>query len=274
MKIRVLSDLHLDINEEYPFSLEDKDTFTVLCGDISGNSEQTTEWIKSNIRQGIFVEGNHIGYDSKHSIQYIEELLAQCFPTTAPVSYLKDTYKIIDEIVFVGGVLWTDFNLYGNASQPLFKLYAAQLMNDFRYNYANPKHVNIENDGNFRELVRKQWIRKLLPNDTIQIFNATLQNIDNICKRFPDKKIVVVTHHAPSEQSVPEIYKTDKTTPAFASNLEQFILDRPNIKLWCHGHIHTASNYTIGDCHIVCNPRGYVKYCEKTGFILNKTITL
>ncbi len=85
MKIRILSDLHLDINQKIPFLLEDKEIFTVLCGDISGNPEQTIEWINQNIKQGVFVEGNHIGYDSQHSIQYIENLLSYEYPTTATV---------------------------------------------------------------------------------------------------------------------------------------------------------------------------------------------
>ena len=112
MKIRILSDLHLDINQEIPFSLEDKETFTVLCGDISGNHEQTIEWISQNIKQGVFVEGNHIGYDSQYSIQYIENLLSSEYPTTAMVTYLKNGFKMVDDIVFVGGILWTDFNLF------------------------------------------------------------------------------------------------------------------------------------------------------------------
>ena len=134
MKIRILSDLHLDINQKIPFLLEDKETFTVLCGDISGNPEQTIEWINQNIKQGVFVEGNHIGYDSQHSIQYIENLLSAEYPTTATVTYLKNGFKMVDDIVFVGGILWTDFNSYGKAFQTLHKLYASRLMNDFRYN--------------------------------------------------------------------------------------------------------------------------------------------
>lgn len=35
-KFRVISDLHLDINHRYPFSIEDKDTFTLVAGDVSG----------------------------------------------------------------------------------------------------------------------------------------------------------------------------------------------------------------------------------------------
>ena len=274
MKIRILSDLHLDINNDIPFSLTDKDIFTIICGDISGNLNQTIDWIKNNLHQGIFVEGNHIGYDSEHSIQYLENMLYKQFPTTAPITYLKDIYKIVDNIVFVGGILWSDFGLYGKEWKSLYKIYATQLMNDFKYNYVNLEYQNQENELNFADLLQNEQIRKLRSSDAEQMFEHTLQNIKNTCERFPDKKIVVVTHHAPSIKSIPDIYLTDKTTPAFASNLEQFILDHPNIKIWCHGHIHTACDYQINQCRIICNPRGYVKYHENSGFILNKSIIL
>lgn len=138
-------------------------------------------------------------------------------------------------------------------------------MNDFRYNYTNHYHIKEEMEGNFKELVIKEWIRKLRPGDTEKMFTATLKSIDKACRKFPNKEIVVVTHHAPSIKSIPEIYLTDKSTPAFASNLEPFILDRPNIKLWCHGHIHTTCDYQIGNCRVICNPRGYIQLGEKTG---------
>ena len=274
MKLRILSDLHLDINDNVPFSLANKDVFTIICGDIYGNPRQTIEWINNNIKQGVFIEGNHIGYDSEHSIQYIENFLCKHFPATAQITYLKDTHKIVDDIVFVGGILWTDFELYGPEWKSLYKLYATQLMNDFKYNYVNMEYSAQETEQNFRELLENLQIRQLHPSDTEQMFKHTLKNIKNACERFPDKKIVVVTHHAPSTKSVSDIYLTDKTTPAFANNLEQFILDYPNIKLWCHGHIHSASDYRIGNCRIICNPRGYVKLGEHSGFIDNLIIEL
>jgi hypothetical protein len=38
------------------------------------------------------------------------------------------------------------------------------------------------------------------------------------------------------------------------------MLDRPGIKLWTHGHTHEDFDYMIGDCRVVCNPRGYINY--------------
>ena len=78
-------------------------------------------------------------------------------------------------------------------------------------------------------------------------------------------KTVVVTHHAPSIHSIPEIYKTDYLSAAFASNLEDFI-SSSKIDIWIHGHLHDPSDYKIGETRIVCNPRGYIGETHK-GFI-------
>ena len=49
---------------------------------------------------------------------------------------------------------------------------------------------------------------------------------------------------------------------AYSSDLSEFILDRPQIKLWTHGHTHDPYDYMIGSTRIVCNPRGYIHYEE------------
>jgi Icc-related predicted phosphoesterase len=80
----------------------------------------------------------------------------------------------------------------------------------------------------------------------------------------PNQRFVVVGHHAPSEQSVAEMYKHDTLMNGnFFSNLEQFILDRPQIELWTHGHMHNSSDYTIGTTRVVCNPRGYIGHEDR-----------
>jgi predicted phosphodiesterase len=71
------------------------------------------------------------------------------------------------------------------------------------------------------------------------------------------KPEIVVTHHAPSYKSCHEKYKDDPNNDFFVSDLEQFILDNPNIKYWIHGHTHTDFNYRIGECQVICNPLGY-----------------
>jgi hypothetical protein len=54
----------------------------------------------------------------------------------------------------------------------------------------------------------------------------------------------------------------------YHSDLSEFILDHPQIKLWTHGHTHHPFDYVIGETRVVCNPRGYENdgYSEDTGW--------
>jgi len=78
------------------------------------------------------------------------------------------------------------------------------------------------------------------------------------------KCYVAVTHHAPTPISIAECYRFDTLmNGAFASDLSEFIMDRPQIKLWTHGHMHNVSDYMVGDTRVVCNPRGYVGHEQR-----------
>lgn len=262
MKIQILSDIHLDVNRKYPFSLPDSDTFTVIAGDISAYTDEAIKWIHENVKNGVFVEGNHIGYSNKpHSIQYYQTQLEKEFPIDASVSYLYDNYKVIDDCVFVGGILFTDFKLYGEGTSFFSKQASINGLNDYRYNRYNSLY---ERPTEAQD--KYPAVKKVVPNNYETMFYKTKKAIENACEMFPDKKIIVVTHHAPSEKSIGVMYQTSKTNSSYASNLENFILDHPNIKLWCHGHIHTSSDYMIGDCRVICNPRGYEMFESNNNF--------
>jgi hypothetical protein len=49
----------------------------------------------------------------------------------------------------------------------------------------------------------------------------------------------------------------------YYSDLVEFIMDRPEIVLWTHGHTHEDFDYMIGTTRVICNPRGYVGYEER-----------
>lgn len=262
MKLNILSDLHLDINKDFPFNLELKDIFTIICGDISENVSETCKWIKNNISSGVFVEGNHIGYQNNKPIQEILENLSTDFPLNNNISHLNNSYKIIEDIVFVGGILWTDFELYGKANKFIAMKISQKNIKDFMCTHYN-KNLN-----------HKKINQILSPKDAIDLFHTTLSFIKNVSEKFSDKKIVVITHHAPSLKSIPEMYKDDLCSTAFANNLDDFILTHPNIKLWCHGHIHHSYDYYIGNCRIICNPRGYISDMEDTEFVKEKIIEI
>ena len=73
--------------------------------------------------------------------------------------------------------------------------------------------------------------------------------------------VVVCGHHAPSKSSTKPGYARDvQMNGCYSSDLSEFILDHPRIKLWTHGHTHDPFDYMIGTTRIVCNPRGYDGY--------------
>jgi Icc-related predicted phosphoesterase len=96
------------------------------------------------------------------------------------------------------------------------------------------------------------------PNDAIVEHQRMVKFIDDI---VGEGDYVVVGHHSPSFRSVSKEFEKDKLmNGGFHSNLEEFITNRPQIKVWIHGHCHSNHDYMIGETRVVCNPRGYAGY--------------
>ena len=70
-------------------------------------------------------------------------------------------------------------------------------------------------------------------------------NLDDICDV-----------NGPSIKSVPVHYKDDIITSAYVSNFEE-IIEKYTPAFWMHGHLHNSSDYKVGDCRVICNPKGY-----------------
>ena len=251
MRVRIMSDLHIDVNRN-DFVLEDKDTFTLIAGDIAGDVNLIKKWVRENINNGIFIEGNHCIYEGM-PLQKVYEELKKEFPLKDNVSFLQNTYKIVGDYVFVGCTLWTDFRLdsWGYYSQKT----ASKGMNDYRYG------LYVGEDGK---------IRKLKTTDTIEEFRKSIKFINSTCKAFPNKNLVLITHHCPSIKCSDERFINNMLNPAFISNLEPFIIAHPNIKYWICGHCHRPSLVEeIGQCKLIMNTRGYQIFGECKGFDKN-----
>lgn len=262
MKIRILSDLHLDINRNYPIEY-DKNTeevFTVIAGDTSGYPEDTIKFLKENqyIKNGVFVSGNHIVYnDERLDIRSLQDILKKEFPKESNITYLENDYKVVNDIVFVGATLWTDYKYCGQQETNMW--IASRYMNDFRWGRWK------DSDGN---------IQRLEPSNCLQMHEESISYIDNITKQYPNNKIVVVTHHCPSPKCLSDKYINSSINASYISDLEQFILDRPNICAWCCGHIHNSIEFLIGNCKVISNPRGYQIRKENPNFDFNKIIEI
>ena len=59
MKVRVLSDLHLDLNESYVLPPSPDDCLTLIMGDISGYFSFYEDLVPT-IKKGLIVAGNHV----------------------------------------------------------------------------------------------------------------------------------------------------------------------------------------------------------------------
>jgi Icc-related predicted phosphoesterase len=143
-----------------------------------------------------------------------------------------------------------------NKNDPNTLWHVGRMMNDFR-------------------TVRNGDKGKLNPTDVYEEHLSTLEYIRSVVDKDPMQKYVVVGHHAPSKQSIKPHYRGDHlVNGAYSSDLSEFILDRPQIKLWTHGHTHDNFDYMVGTTRVLCNPRGYYKYEENDNFDPNMVVEL
>jgi DNA repair exonuclease SbcCD nuclease subunit len=194
----------------------------------------------------IYIAGNHEFYNGKFyaGIDYLREESAK-YPN---VYFLENDTKVIDDVTFIGGTLWTDMN----KGDPLTMHAIEGMMNDFRI---------IKND--------KRNYASMSARDVAGRHARTLGYFRSVLAEQHDKKFVVVGHHSPSFQSIHPTYAHETLmNGGYHSDLSEFIMDHPQIKLWTHGHTHHPFDYMIGETRVVCNPRGYENdgYSEDTGW--------
>lgn len=292
MKIAVCSDIHLEFGTIVLENPGDVDVL-ILSGDICvendldmydrrqsemGFARHRSEYFHAffttcaeNFPHVIYVAGNHEHYhgDYAHTLQNLKRKLA----------YIKNLYvldresKVIDDVTFVGGTLWTDMN----KEDPLTLFHMKSMMNDFRcvknsnrYVYRNvPIYKRKEDDSGY-ELNDKGFMieigmkKKESPSifcaeDAVEDHKKMVEYIKLVTSN--PGKYVVVGHHAPSKKSTHPRYAHDTImNGGYSSELDEMIMARPNIKLWTHGHTHEEFDYMIGETRIVCNPRGYIGY--------------
>lgn len=292
MKIRVFSDIHIDVNSGFPFTLRDKDTFTLIPGDVSGNVKGTAKWIQANVHNGMFIVGNHdpAYNDLGWTIKKQKEYLAEKFPIDSQVTFMDEQVGVMSKtipgtnVLVIGSTLYTDYKYVseflqralddGNArraehgEKPIDAIdcnmaAASRGLNDFRW-----AHVEDEFDD------RGMKQRYLRPDDYKKWFEVTFNKIDQLVQENHDKDIIVMTHHCPSPKCISDRYVNNSMNASYVSDLEQFIVDNPNIRAWVCGHVHSVTNTTVGDKGqiLLCNPRGYERDMENQNWTPNTFI--
>jgi len=278
MKIAICSDLHLEFSK---LSLENPGDIDVLIlsGDICvirdlmehdpygivdfGKSSRYHTFFQecsARFPHIIYIVGNHEHYhgDFKYTISDVKKRLE--YLTNLHILE-KETY-IVDDVTFIGGTLWTDMN----KEDPLTLHMITRMMNDFRCVDNSNREVTyktFDDPDNPDKPTFRTRVARFSPQDAVDDHKEMLEFIKTVVADKHDKKFVVVGHHTPSHASCHPKYKDDREmNGGYHSDLSEFILDRPQIKLWTHGHTHELFDYMIGETRVVCNPRGYHGYEE------------
>lgn len=260
MKIRLLNDLH---RETGPFTYVDAgEDVVVLAGDID-NGIKGIEWAKTIPKPVIYVAGNH---DSWGCDLYDNMKAMRTAAKGSNVKFLECGEAIItirgERVRFLGATMWTD--------------YCAEYL---RKNGDRSDRVDMQQQmmwvaeqsmRDFSQITYKQ--KKMTPQILLKIHQKSRAWLEMRLKKHFNGQTVVVTHHAPSYQSLihanmvsadelPHVIQGNRRrddramrVASYASYLEDIT---GKVDFWLHGHIHAQMMYNINKCMVACNPRGY-----------------
>jgi 3',5'-cyclic AMP phosphodiesterase CpdA len=247
VKIRVLSDLHLEADEPLAIPYAQAD-LVVLAGDIHNHAEGV-RWAAENFDSDVpivYVPGNHEYYDGEFGA--LEAAMQDAARSVDNVHYLNNA-TLVDRYGkwrVLGTTLWTDFALFGVSGDALTRAQeaCARVMLDYRgviqISWPEP-------DGEPRSFAT---------SDSLALHEHARAWLESELAKPFGGKTIVVTHHAPFKESLAEKYAQDVVSAGFVNDLPS--LAREPVSLWIHGHTHTAFDYTVGNTRVVCNPRGYI----------------
>ena len=268
MRINIASDIHLEFGPIEIKNTEAADVL-ILSGDIcvavdvmhkddldnkSRNIHDFFEMCSKEYKNVIYIVGNHEHYngDFQQTIPHIK----RSFGYLDNLHILDKEIVTIDDVTFIGGTLWTDMN----KEDGITLMHMKSMMNDFRCvkNSARKRHFHdLNGNSQFQ-------VANFTPDDAVEDHKKMLEYIKTMLEGKHDQKFVVVGHHAPTKLSTHPRYADELTmNGGYSSDLSEFILDYPQIKLWTHGHTHEEFDYLIGTTRIVCNPRGYINYEDR-----------
>lgn len=241
MKIQVASDLHIESTPDeslrglVEIDEDNKPDVLVMAGDIC--SWRLKESTKSDLLQYclntipiLYIPGNHEYYGCPRKdadkardmyLKLFNDSRIRCLDRG-----VEEFYTNGERVVFICATLWTDL------SNPIDEMRVVRGLNDFEFGLTSTWYKD-------QYELSKGFIR------------YNLELYDSSWKK------VVVTHHAPSERSIHEKYKTSFINRGFYSPLDDLLEGTNAPCLWIHGHTHGSLDYQAGNTRVICNPHGY-----------------
>lgn len=221
MKIRLLSDLHLELSPVLNLNFKKSADVVILAGDIGNPYKDNYINLLRNLsltHSKVFVTSGNHEYYNQNTMTEVDNQIKNLCSDEDDIHFLQMESVIYNRVKFTGCTLWT---------HPT-DLTLCKYMNDFNYISAD-EYVSTH-------LLHKNW----LENDLAQ-------------EKTPDYgKVCVVTHHLPLISLTDPIYMNDPLNPFFASDINTTGAD-----IWCYGHTHKSNYSKINNVDYYCNPKGY-----------------
>ena len=292
MRVLLYSDVHLEFGKFKNYCEPGKYDIVLLAGDIAPGKAGIA-WAGQAFPFPFYVAGNHEFYGRRdinehyveleeaakqHGVIFLQNKTAE---GVLDDGFTKEKYRVI------GATLWTDFAL--DKDQTLGMMIGGRAMNDYRqimdrkwhqeHSYNRDvseweptpdgrRHVRVNPDYAF-----------LTPESVLERHKESVVYITSELEKPFDGKTIVMTHHAPSGNSINRKYLGSDYNHLYSSNLDALI-DHYQPDLWVHGHCHSSNSYEIGKTKIRSNPRGYIGYgkgpdrAENDGFDLNYIVEI
>ena len=249
MKIQIVSDLHLEFENNRAWlrdhPLIPKGDVLLLAGDIICDKYKKKasifyEKVSKDFEFVISTMGNHEFYHGIIDYAY------PCYQSQIAENHLKLNNRsyVLGDVKFIVTTLWSHVPSEN-------RIAVSEGLNDYR-------------------LISREDIYKdrylLTIRDTNRYHKLSLKFIKDELQKPFEGSIVIMTHHVPSFDSIPEKYSDSKLNNGFVTDLNYLIEANPQIKYWICGHSHDFNETKIGSTIVVRNPLGYIESGEEDDF--------
>ncbi|MGE5505818.1 MAG: metallophosphoesterase [Actinomycetota bacterium] len=235
-KLLIMSDLHVEKGDFIPPPI-DAD-LVVLAGDIGWGLDGVA-WIARHLGgcPAVYVAGNREHWHHPQGCDPAAEI-RRAAAEIPNLHFLQNDTLVLDlpggPIRVLGCTLWGDFSLDGTPEASM--ACAAETMPDY-------KHGNAP-DGS-----------RLTPADTVAANRASVAFLTEALRRHDPRPTIVVTHHVPSERSLPRRKPGNVPQAASVTHLDTLVAAH-GPDLWIHGHTHADCDYHIGRTRVLSRQRG------------------
>lgn len=269
MRICLVSDIHMEFGASFENAskkLGDGGDVLIVAGDLTcsrffvplapdadqhkRNMDKFVDQWTTKFKKTFYIMGNHehYGYILPDGSRILSEYLAG-----TNVQVMDPGAEIVDDVLFIGGTLWTDFN--GGDLKTQYTIRYS--MNDFRCIYRkHPDTLTYEERKHADPLFAQGMIT---PEVIMEYHRRDSDFIKETLDNNMDKKTVVFTHHAPT-LACNGIGHGAGLIHGYCNQMDHVIEFYKQIAVWCNGHTHSNHDFYHGNTRLIANCRGYENY--------------